>query len=209
MVSTEPRSFAATSSMSAPCWRMARKKFRPMRPKPLIPTRIAMFPCTFRVTSRMRAMPPSGRTYPVPHPVPPVSGRAERSTTDRMALMEAATARVIWRGLEHLHAVTYFAPECRDAPAALGLRGFWRGYFAGRAAPIGAVPAGVVEATFFNFHPTMVRNAVPAVWDVAPPSQLVRARATGAAAALRRVVPDVEQVAGDLMPLLEPCIAAA
>ena len=94
---------------------------------------------------------------------------------------------------EPLHAVTYFAPECRDAPAALGLRGFWRGYFAGRAAPMGAVPAGVVEATFFNFHPTMVRKAVPAVWDVAPPSQLVRARATGAAAALRRMVPGAER----------------
>jgi hypothetical protein len=123
--------------------------------------------------------------------------------------MEAAEARVIWRGLEHLHAVTYFAPECRDAPAAIGLRGFWRGYFAGRAAPMGAVPSGVVEATFFNFHPTMVRKAVPAVWDVAPPSELVRSRATAAAAALRRMVPDAEQVAGDLMPLLEPCIEAA
>ena len=42
MVATEPRSFTATKSMSAPCFLAARKKLRPMRPKPLIPTRMVM-----------------------------------------------------------------------------------------------------------------------------------------------------------------------
>jgi hypothetical protein len=42
MVSTEPRSFTATKSMSAPMPLAARKKFRPMRPKPLIPTRMVI-----------------------------------------------------------------------------------------------------------------------------------------------------------------------
>ena len=51
MVSTEPRSFTATNSMSAPEAFAARKKLRPMRPKPLMPTRTAMLftlPCAAR-----------------------------------------------------------------------------------------------------------------------------------------------------------------
>ena len=40
IVSTEPMSLTATMSMSAPIFRAARKKLRPMRPKPLIPTRM-------------------------------------------------------------------------------------------------------------------------------------------------------------------------
>ena len=42
MVSREPRSFTATKSMSASIALAARKKFRPIRPNPLMPTRIAM-----------------------------------------------------------------------------------------------------------------------------------------------------------------------
>src|ERR1700730_6719060 len=42
MVSIEPRSFTATKSRSAPASLAARKKFRPIRPNPLTPTRIAM-----------------------------------------------------------------------------------------------------------------------------------------------------------------------
>ncbi len=47
-------------------------------------------------------------------------------------------ARRIWRYLETLHAVSYFAPECTAAMKDLGLKGFWMGYFAGRGAPFGA-----------------------------------------------------------------------
>jgi hypothetical protein len=33
------------------------------------------------------------------------------------------------------------------------LRGFWRGYFAGRAAPLGTASATVISASFYNFAP--------------------------------------------------------
>lgn len=72
---------------------------------------------------------------------------------------EQPLARRAWLGVEAVHAVVYFAPEARDAFAALGLKGFWMGYFASRAAPLGPVPASVVEATFFGFSPNMVRHA--------------------------------------------------
>ena len=42
IVSIDPRSFTATKSMSAPLALAARKKLRPMRPKPLMPTLTVM-----------------------------------------------------------------------------------------------------------------------------------------------------------------------
>src|SRR5262249_20568323 len=56
----------------------------------------------------------------------------------------AATARTMWTLFEPVHAVTYFTADSRSAYEQAGLRGFWRGYFAGRAAPLGAVSAPVV-----------------------------------------------------------------
>ena len=54
----------------------------------------------------------------------------------------------MWTLFEPVHAVTYFAPEARSAFEAAGLRGFWRGYFAGRAAPLGPASAAVITASF-------------------------------------------------------------
>ena len=91
----------------------------------------------------------------------------------------------MWTLFEPVHAVTYFAPEARSAFEEVGLRGFWRGYFAGRAAPLGPVNAAVVGASFFNFSPAMVARAIPAVWELIPPAEALRARQAGAISALR------------------------
>ncbi len=63
------------------------------------------------------------------------------------------STRQRWASFEPLHAVVYFAPEIPEADRALGLKGFWMSYFAGRAAPLGPVGPEVVTATFFNFAP--------------------------------------------------------
>jgi hypothetical protein len=97
--------------------------------------------------------------------------------------------RHLWQLYEPLHAVTYFAPEARAAFEGVGLRGFWRGYFAGRAAPLGAAPAAPVTALFFSFAPAMVARAVPGVWQLVSPEQALHARLAGAVAALRAVLP--------------------
>jgi hypothetical protein len=123
--------------------------------------------------------------------------------------MDAGYARSVWQLLEPLHAVTYFAPESREAARAVGLRGFWMGYFALRAAPLGAVTPGVVEAAFFNFHPAMVRRALPDAWDFATPEAVLRARVESAGAALRRVAPSAEGAAASVLPLLQRVVAAA
>lgn len=93
----------------------------------------------------------------------------------------------MWTLFEPIHAVTYFAPESRQAYEAVGLRGYWRGYFAGRAAPLGPVEAAPVVAIFFNFAPAMVARALPDVWGRATPAQTLPARLAGAVAALTRL----------------------
>nr|WP_239159731.1 hypothetical protein [Actinoplanes humidus] len=92
--------------------------------------------------------------------------------------------RRVWSLFEPLHAVTYFAPAARAALVDAGLKGFWRGYFAGRAAPLGAVGAGPVTAAFFGFAPAMVARALPDVWSRASPEAVLVARLEGARAAL-------------------------
>ncbi len=104
------------------------------------------------------------------------------------------TARQLWTRLETIHAVTYFAPESRAAADACGLRGFWMGYFAFRAAPLGAVGPEVVTDAFFNFAPGMVARAIPDAWERARPEVLLSARRVAAAAALRRHTPTVADV---------------
>jgi hypothetical protein len=97
-------------------------------------------------------------------------------------------ARRMWQVLETLHMTVYFAPEPRDAYRRAGLRGGWMGYFASRSAAMGPVPAEVVMATFYNFHPRMVRRAIPDAWGFAPPERVLAARVEGADAALRRLL---------------------
>ena len=74
-----------------------------------------------------------------------------------------ATPRRLWALFEPIHAVTYFTAESRAAFEAAGLRGFWRGYFASRSAPLGLAPAAVTTALYANFAPRMVERAIPSV----------------------------------------------
>ena len=90
----------------------------------------------------------------------------------------------MWRLLEPIHALTYFDPAATEALTATGLRGYWMTYFAARSAPMGAATAPVVEATFYNFAPWLVRRAIPDAWSFATSDVVLEARWTGIAAAL-------------------------
>jgi hypothetical protein len=100
----------------------------------------------------------------------------------------ARAARRMWTLFEPVHMVSYFSAEARAAFEDAGLRGFWRGYFAGRAAPLGRADAAVVTASFFNFAPPMVARALPGVWDLITPMDALTVRSAGAVAALRRLL---------------------
>jgi hypothetical protein len=108
----------------------------------------------------------------------------------------------MWTLFEPVHAVTYFTADSRSAYEQAGLRGFWRGYFAGRAAPLGPVSAAVVTASFFNFAPAFVARAIPGVWELITPEEALRARLEGAVAALRGLLAGRESEASAAADLL-------
>ena len=101
--------------------------------------------------------------------------------------MSPMLARKMWRTLEPYHGMIYFTPRATEAYRALGVAD-QAGYFASRAAAMGAVPAEVVIATFYNFSPDYVRAAIPSAWDAASPAALVEARLGAADTALREVL---------------------
>jgi hypothetical protein len=105
-------------------------------------------------------------------------------------IRDAQLARRLWSCLEPIHAVTYFSPEPLAALAEAGYKGFWMGYFAGRAAPMGPVGPEIVFATFYNFSMAHVRRAIPDAWTFAPPGAAVAARQAGSVAALQRAFAD-------------------
>jgi hypothetical protein len=90
-----------------------------------------------------------------------------------------------------IHELAYFADEVDEALMALGLRNTWDAYFAGRAAPLGLVPAEVVHAIFYNFAPGEVARHIPHVWKLTTPQAALAAREQGCAAGLRRVLGDL------------------
>ncbi|MFD7153096.1 hypothetical protein ACFV9C_00770 [Kribbella sp. NPDC059898] len=126
-------------------------------------------------------------------------------------------ARRMWKALEPFHAITYFAPETRQATNALGLKGGWMSYFGCRAAPLGAVGPEFVAAVFYNFHPAMVARSLPDAWTYATPEQLLAARLTAVDHAIRRLFPDARfdraaelaRRAAELAPVAGRPIAAA
>lgn len=106
------------------------------------------------------------------------------------------TTRQLWSRYERIHAVTYFSVEAGAAATETGYRGFWMGYFAQRAAPLGAVGPPVVTACFFGFHRARVERALPDAWSFAGPERALESRLTGVDRTLRRLWGD-ESIASD------------
>lgn len=104
-----------------------------------------------------------------------------------MPIATDVTARA-HRALEPLHSQIYFVPETETALTAVGLRPGRMCYFAGRAAPMGAVGPGVVAATFYNFNPDLVQRFIPRAWTLATADAVVAGRFAAADAALRRLL---------------------
>jgi hypothetical protein len=94
------------------------------------------------------------------------------------------------RAVELLHSHVYFAPETEQHLTGVGLKPGRMCYFAGRSAAMGAVGAGTVTATFYNFSPALVARTIPAAWSLATPEQVLAARFDAARASLTRLLGD-------------------
>src|SRR3954466_6010389 len=102
-------------------------------------------------------------------------------------------------------ATVTFSGVVNEAFLALGMRNYWDGYFAGRAAPLGLAPAEVVHAVFYNFADGEVARHIPWVWSKTTPEQAIAVRERISATALRQAIgkladsPELVRVA-DLAP---------
>jgi len=98
-------------------------------------------------------------------------------------------------------ATVTFSEVPNEAFLALGMRNYWDGYFAGRAAPLGLAPAAVVHAVFYNFADGEVARHIPWVWGKTTPKEAIAVREQGSATALRQMIgqladaPDLKRVA--------------
>jgi hypothetical protein len=101
-----------------------------------------------------------------------------------------AMARRMFDLVEPIGSIPYSSDEPNEAMFALGFTDFWDTYFAGRAAPLGIVPAEVVDALFYNFAPGEVARHIPKVWDTTTPEAALAARQTGCVNALRGILGD-------------------
>jgi hypothetical protein len=105
-------------------------------------------------------------------------------------------ARRLFDLTEPISLVNFFSPEPNDSMAALGFGNYWDGYFAGRSAPLGRVPAEVVHAAFYSFADGEVARHIPKVWHTTTPEAAHAARERGCVAALRRILGDLVETPG-------------
>ena len=97
--------------------------------------------------------------------------------------------------VEPIAAIT-FSTVPNEAFLAVGMRNYWDGYFAGRAAPLGLAPAEVVHAVFYNFADGEVARHIPWVWGKITPQEAIAVRERGSATALRQAIGDLADSPG-------------
>ena len=115
--------------------------------------------------------------------------------------MASSLVRSAHNATNSLHSLIYFAPETEHYLTGVGLRGNRMCYFAGRAAPMGAVGAGVVAATFYNFNPALVARSIPDAWELATPAAVIDARYVAVDAALTRLLGEDAITSVDMLML--------
>lgn len=108
------------------------------------------------------------------------------------------TSRSLWSAIETLHGGVYFAPDAQARYAAIGLKGYWMGYFASRSAALGTPGPELVVATFHGFAPRLVHRAIPDAWAFASRDAVLEARY----ALARDLLATVEDAATELAPPL-------
>ncbi|MEV7440151.1 hypothetical protein AB0O22_03175 [Streptomyces sp. NPDC091204] len=122
-------------------------------------------------------------------------------------------ARRCWHAaINPLHATVYFSPEIAKEFAALGVTDPVAVNLAHRSAAMGAVGAGAVTATFYNYRHDLVARHLPAVWETTTPEEALAARLRAADGSLRRLLgaetvasPELAEAADLAMRATEGC----
>ncbi|MFE9931105.1 hypothetical protein [Streptomyces sp. NPDC005533] len=122
-------------------------------------------------------------------------------------------ARRCWHAaINPLHATVYFSPEIAKEFAVLGVTDPVAVNLAHRSAAMGAVGAGAVTATFYNYRHDLVARHLPAVWETTTPEEALAARLRAADGSLRRLLgadtiasPELAEAADLAMRATERC----
>ena len=115
------------------------------------------------------------------------------------------TTTEFWRAAESIHSVVYYAPETKARYQATGLKGFWMGYIASRAAALGTPSPELVIATFHGFAPRAIHRAIPDAWGFASRDDVLTARLQLARDTLAAMLGDrdVEQVSREMAAIVD------
>ncbi|MFD9355229.1 hypothetical protein [Streptomyces sp. NPDC060031] len=105
-----------------------------------------------------------------------------------MTIPERAARRCWHAAINPLHATIYFSPDLGKEYAGLGITDRVAVNLASRSAAMGAVGAGAVTATFYNYRHDLVSRHLPAVWETATPEQALAARLRAVDSTLRRLL---------------------
>jgi len=129
-----------------------------------------------------------------------------------MSTLPPRAGRRCHNALSPLHSCVYFSPDLGKEFGGLGVDDESRVYFAARGAALGAVGAGTVTATFYNFNHELVARHLPSVWSDITPQAALDARLRAADSTLRRVLgeealgsPEMAEAAGLALRAAEAC----
>ncbi|NLU68876.1 hypothetical protein [Streptomyces sp. HNM0574] len=126
-----------------------------------------------------------------------------------MTTLPERAARHCHNVINPVHSTVYFSPDLGKELAPYGFEDPSAVYFAGRAAPFGAVGAGVVTATFFNFNHSLVARFVPEIWEFASPETVLAARLRAVDATLRRLLGEETVESPEMREAAELALRAA
>jgi hypothetical protein len=119
------------------------------------------------------------------------------------AEVDPGTARRTLRSLEAVHGMIYFTPDAPLEYAAAGVTDARSGYFASRCAAMGAVAPDMVIATFFNFHPGLVRQKMDRIWTITTPEKMLAARLRAVDSSLVRAFDQVLRCSAEFGRVLD------
>ena len=126
-----------------------------------------------------------------------------------MTSLPERAARRCHHMVNPLHSALYFSPTLGRELAPYGIEDPTAIYLAGRAAPLGAVGAGAVTATFFNFKHELIARHVPSVWESASPATVLAARLRAVDSMLRELLGEEAVTSAEMAEAAQLALQAA
>ncbi|MFD7978376.1 hypothetical protein [Streptomyces sp. NPDC059071] len=108
-----------------------------------------------------------------------------------------------------LHATLFFSPDLDLVFKELGFEDSSAIRLAARSAPLGAVGAGTVAATFYNYNHAFLARHLPAVWETASPAEVLDARLRTVDLTLRRLLGEDAVASPEMAEAAELALRAA